>query len=515
MNKKTIAFCSALLLLTACADKEKEANEMTWSPETAFVEDGEHRVYYEIFVRAFADSNGDGIGDLQGATAKLDQLQELGVEGIWLMPIHPSPSYHGYDVTDYEAVHPDYGTVDDMKQFVEEAQERGIEVIIDFVMNHSSKEHPWFQKALTGDSTYRDYYVWSDESTPLEQVGDWGQKVWHGLGEEKYEGIFWDGMPDMNFENPEVMEEFKQASTFWLEEVGVDGFRVDAAKYLFSAYQIDDHHTRNVELWQEFKTHMESIKPGSFLVGEVWDSASVVGQYMGALDSGFNFDLSTKLISAIQSEQDTGIVSSLEKVRAYYQQTSPDFQDSIFLTNHDMDRIMSEVSGNIDHAKMGASLLLTLPGHPFLYYGEEIGLEGQKPDEHIREPMIWKAGEDEAETSWIERKYSLNKEELAVETQQADEDSLWNHYQEMISVRRSHKVLIDGEIAQSDIKKQGIISFERYVDDERVLVLNNVSGEEITVDVEEFGSLYYASETIKQEEGSLTLAPYSTAIYEK
>lgn len=244
-------------------------------------------------------------------------------------------------------------------------------------MNHSSKEHPWFQKALAGDSTYRDYYVWSDESTPLQQVGDWGQEVWHGLEEEKYEGVFWEGMPDLNFDNPAVMDEFKQASTFWLGEVGVDGFRVDAAKYLFSAYQIDDHHTRNVELWQEFKAHMETVKPGSFLVGEVWDSASVVGQYMGALDSGFNFDLSTKLISALQSERDTGIVSSLEKVRTYYQQIAPDYQDSIFLTNHDMDRIMSELNGNVDHAKMGASLMLTLPGNPFLYYGEEIGLEGR------------------------------------------------------------------------------------------------------------------------------------------
>ncbi|MDQ0254618.1 glycosidase [Evansella vedderi] len=179
-----------------------------------------HGIYYEIFIRAFYDSTGDGIGDFKGATSKLDYLQELGVEGVWLMPINPSPSYHGYDVIDYKDVNPEHGTMDDFKEFVEEAQNRGIKVIKDFVVNHSSTEHPWFEAALEHDEQYRDFYVWADENTDLRQRGEWGQLVWHGSGNNIYEGVFWGGMPDLNMDNPQVREKLYDIGRFWLEEVG-------------------------------------------------------------------------------------------------------------------------------------------------------------------------------------------------------------------------------------------------------------------------------------------------------
>ncbi|MED4128370.1 alpha-amylase family glycosyl hydrolase [Shouchella miscanthi] len=515
MEKKRIAWIAPILLVSGCTNVfSGEEEAMKWSQDTPFVEDTESRIYYEIFVRAFADGDGDGIGDLKGATSKLDYLHDLGVTGIWLMPINPSPSYHGYDVTDYTDVHPDYGTIEDMKTFVKEAHNRGIDVIIDFVMNHSSSEHPWFQQALAGDETYRDYYVWSDDSTNLNQVGDWQQPVWHGEGEPKYEGVFWHGMPDMNFANSQVMAEFKEASQFWLEEIGIDGFRLDAAKYLYSAYQLDDHHEENVALWKDFNAHVKGIKPHSMLVGEVWDSASVVGQYLQGIDSGFNFDLSSRILSSVQQEKDTGIAPGLEKVRNHFSSVAEGYVDSTFLTNHDIDRVMSQLNGNEDHAKMAASLLLTLPGNPYLYYGEEVGLEGMKPDEHIREPMIWTKEESPEETTWIERRYSTNREKVAVEAQLENEDSLLHHYREMIAVRRSHPILMDGEVTVSEVKKEGLVAFERVLDEESVLVLHNMTGARVDVQLpEQWVYLYYRNGDSEQNGQSVQMAPYSTVVY--
>ncbi|HZG75933.1 MAG TPA: alpha-amylase family glycosyl hydrolase, partial [Paenibacillus sp.] len=183
------------------------------------VEEPPSRVYYEIFVRSFYDTNGDGVGDLNGVTAKLDYLEELGVEGIWLMPVNASPSYHGYDVTDYYAIHPDYGTLDDMKALLEEAEKRGIRVLMDLVVNHTSVQHPWFVDAASGpDAAKRDWYVWADESDNVNDLSaTGGGKAWHPKSGGHYLGAFWDGMPDLNFDNPEVREEMKKVGAYWLD----------------------------------------------------------------------------------------------------------------------------------------------------------------------------------------------------------------------------------------------------------------------------------------------------------
>ena len=194
-------------------------------------------VFYEIFVRSFKDSNGDGIGDFRGIIEKLDYLNDgdpetntdLGISGIWLMPIFPSPSYHGYDVTDYQAVNPDYGTLQDFQDLVEACHERGIRVIIDFVVNHTSSEHPWFLSAKDKASEYRNWYVWSDVMP--SQKGPWGQNAWYQSNGSFYYAPFWSGMPDLNYKEPKVTEAMYDATKFWLD-MGVDGFRVDAARYL-------------------------------------------------------------------------------------------------------------------------------------------------------------------------------------------------------------------------------------------------------------------------------------------
>ncbi|WP_267900999.1 alpha-amylase family glycosyl hydrolase [Cohnella endophytica] len=187
------------------------ASQQVSKPETGIVQaSGPSNAYYEIFVRSFADSDGDGIGDLNGVTSKLDYLKKLGVDGIWLMPIQPSPSYHGYDVTDYYGINADYGTPDDFKRLVEEAHKRGIAILMDLVVNHTSVEHPWFVDSAKGKkSKYRDWYTWASarEGGASPSDGATGSNPWHSRGEDQYLGVFWEGMPDLNFDNPEVRKE--------------------------------------------------------------------------------------------------------------------------------------------------------------------------------------------------------------------------------------------------------------------------------------------------------------------
>lgn len=195
--------------------------------------------FYEIFVRSFFDSNGDGIGDFNGITQKLDYLNDgdpaattdLGVTGLWLMPVFPSPSYHGYDTTDYFGVNPDYGTMDDFKKLLDEAHKRGIRIVIDMMLNHTSSEHPWFKESTNPQSPYRNWYIWSD--TDPGGLGPWNQDVWHeGPNGGFFYGVFWEGMPDLNYDNPEVVAKMDEVVNFWLKDVKVDGLRLDGARYI-------------------------------------------------------------------------------------------------------------------------------------------------------------------------------------------------------------------------------------------------------------------------------------------
>src|SRR5690349_4187907 len=211
-------------------------------------------VNYEVFVQSFADSNGDGKGDFNGLTAKLDYLKDLGVGGIWMMPIMPSPTYHKYDVTDYKAVHPDYGTKEDFQKLVDEAHKRGIRIIIDLILNHSGSDHPWFKSAIKGkDSPYRDYYVWSRKDSVRSQIAKKATSFdsdnltqWHAVNgdttQEHFYGFFWSGMPDLNFDNPKVKAEFVDIGNFWLTDMKVDGFRLDAARHIFPSDRAEDNH---------------------------------------------------------------------------------------------------------------------------------------------------------------------------------------------------------------------------------------------------------------------------------
>jgi alpha-amylase len=244
-------------------------------------------VCYEVFVRSFSDSDGDGIGDLNGLTAKLDYINDgnpasntdLGASCIWLMPVAESPSYHGYDVSDYYRVERDYGTNDDFKRLVVLAHRRGIRILVDMVLNHASSEHPSFQAALRDTaSPYRSWYRFSP--TPLGK-GPWGMEAWHrsSIRDEYYYGVFWKGMPDLNYETPAVREEAKKIATFWLRDMGVDGFRLDAVPYLVEEGSCLTGCAGTHAFLREYAAHIRSVSPEAYTVGEVWGNVATVLPY--------------------------------------------------------------------------------------------------------------------------------------------------------------------------------------------------------------------------------------------
>src|SRR3954463_13040524 len=246
-------------------------------------------VCYEVFVRSFYDSDGNGIGDLNGLTQKLDYIKDLGARCVWLMPVMASPSYHGYDATDYYRVNPDYGTNEDFRHFVAEAHRRDIKVLVDMVLNHASSEHPYFKEALRDTaSAYRSWFRFS--ATKPDQKGPWGQEVWHKspIRDEYYYGIFWSGMPDLNYDTPEVREEAKKVARFWIEEMGVDGFRLDAIPYLVEEDDRLAGTPGTHSVLREYSAYVKQIAPASYTVGEVWDSVgAMLPYYPDQLDSHF------------------------------------------------------------------------------------------------------------------------------------------------------------------------------------------------------------------------------------
>jgi len=400
-------------------------------------------VFYEIFVRSFKDSDGDGIGDFQGIISMLDYLNDgdlettddLGIGGIWLMPIMPSPSYHGYDVTNYQSVNPDYGTMADFKELLDECHKRGIRVVIDFVINHTSNQHPWFVQSQDPNSSFRDWYVW--ESTNPGKPGPWGQNAWYEKDGAWYYAPFWSGMPDLNYNHPMVSKAIYSATKFWLD-LGVDGFRVDAARYLFEDGVSQQDTKSSIAWFQDWRDYYLSINPEAYTVGEVWTDTQVIAKYdqpTKGMQNYFMFDLATDILGGLYSPDPARIMASYMNSLTYF----PDQQFATFLSNHDQQRVASYFSDKLDRQKLAAFLYLTGPGVPYLYYGEEIGMLGNKPDEKIRTPMQW-SNDAQAGFSAGDPWQEINPdwETKNVQVQEADPDSLLNWYRGLINLRNKY-----------------------------------------------------------------------------
>ena len=491
------------------------------TPASAGTTQAPSDVYYEIFVRSWYDSDGDGTGDLNGVTAKLDYLKSLGVDGIWLMPINPSPSYHGYDITDYEAINPQYGTMADFERLLREAHQRGIKVVLDLVINHTSDESPWFKAAQDPHSPYRHWYEWATPATDLKAISATGGPLWHALPDgDHYLGVFVAQMPDLDYDTPAVRAEMIKVGRFWLDK-GVDGFRLDAAQHIYDDRETDADNPvalkKNLAWWREFHQGIDVSNPHAWLVGEVArQNPDDLTPWMGALDAVFDFPLAIRLVDSAKEERDRDISATLERMSAAYRTAAHGRYDNApFLSNHDQERVMSQLANNPDHMRTAAAMLLTLPGHPFIYYGEELGMRGEKPDPQLREPMRWyRAGKGPGETTW-EGWSAGDGPAVTVEAQQADPASLLNWYRMLIQWRKDIPALRDGVLHNWRDADLQVAAWELDDPHGDVLVLHNLSGKPQTVKLpaQRFRKLLKHSRPgTAVADGRLQLPAYGSAI---
>ena len=460
-------------------------------------------VCYEIFVRSFFDSDGDGIGDLKGLTMKLDYVNDgnprstrsLGARCIWLMPVASSPSYHGYDVKNYYRVNPEYGNNADFKRLVAEAHRRGIKVLVDLVLNHASSEHPYFKEAMRDTaSPHRNWFRWS--ATNPNTRGPWGQQVWHksSVRDEYYYGIFTAEMPDLNYENPAGRQEAARIARFWLTEMHVDGFRLDAIPYLVEEGDKLDHTAGTHAVLREFARNVHSTSPSAYTIGEVWDSIGAqLPYYPDQLDAHFTFEASDALLDAVRTASSSKLLAPFLRM----QREVPPARWAPFLRNHDQTRTLTALGGDLARARLAAALLLTLPGLPFVYYGEEIGMSGDKPDPRLRTPMHWTLGHAAGFTTG-EAWEPIQPDSLIanVAAQTHDPASLLNLYRRLIHLRGSNSALGSGELIPLSTSNSAVASYLRRDGTHIVLVVANL------------GTTPLSNVTVSSKDGVLPVARY-------
>ncbi len=481
--KKIILFIILVLFLVSCEGSTSSKESYSEAPqiqgETFWWND---IVFYEIFVRSFYDSDGDGIGDLQGIIAKLDYLNDgnpattddLGIGGIWLMPISQSPSYHGYDVIDYKEIESDYGTNEDFLELMDQCHQRGIKVIVDYVMNHSSNQHPWFMESSNEEEPYKDFYLWRDDDPGYTQPWGGTYHVWHPHNNGKYfYGVFWGGMPDLNYNNPAVKDTMFAIADYWLNTMQADGFRCDAVKYIYE----DEGNLENLEatyqFWSDFHNHYKGINPDAMAVGEAWDATEIVLNYVdNKFDFCFEFNLAQYIFSAVTTNSPSYIRTKMSEIKELY----PYHQYGTFLTNHDQNRIFSTLVENEANNKLAAATYLTLPGIPFVYYGEEIGMLGTKPDENIRRPMQWDSGTNagfSSGTPW--HNINSNYGDYNVAEEQSDPNSIWSCYNKLIQIRNNEPALTKGTYQGINSSNNSVFAYIREYEGDGIVVVHNFS----------------------------------------
>ncbi len=491
-------------------------------------------VYYSLFVRSFADSDGDGIGDLKGICSKLDYIESLGITGIWLLPIMPSHSYHGYDVDDYYSINPQYGTMQDFELLLAECKKRSISLIIDMPFNHSSVHNEWFVASRNPDDAHHSWYRWieASDSRYNTNTSAMGHKLWNE--DESYKGNFYAGefsrsMPDFNHDNPEVRAEFKRVMKFWLDK-GVDGFRFDAAGHLYDLVKLpagtSDGTSRAVEFWKEMVLYCKSVNPGCYCVGEVWDSSGIRAQYMTGIFSCFHFDMGDKyIISQINNGNsvNNSFALMMEKELDRYGQFNAEFTDAPFLTNHDQARAGGLLKGDLAKLKLAASMYILCQGVPFVYYGEELGMKSGAQDQTKRTPFLWGDG---MQTSWASEKDCIyNKETISKAEQEKDKNSLLNFYKRLIKFRNSRESFVGGKfaaysLAGTKLNKDElslISSWTMESDGEISLVLNNLGSKQIEFTLEQSWANAKAEfstdgKNVPVKNGLVLLKPYSTLV---
>ena len=524
MRKRALWLVCILALVLVCSCSEKGRQDST-------IVDDEYRNWYEIFVWSYWDTDNDGIGDINGVTAKLDYIKDMGFNGIWLMPVTVGTSYHKYDVENYTDIDPQFGTLDDFRNLVQQAHARGIRIIIDLVVNHTSSSHPWFRQACDYIASrgqpggpYGDYYNFS--TTKKQGYSTVPGTAWY------YECQFTTTMPDLNLDSQAVRGEIESIMRFWLEDVGIDGFRLDAVTSFYT-----NSTAKSIEFLSWMNTTAKAIKSDAYLVGEAWlgNNVAVREYYNSGADSFFCFPLATgtgsianclkdirttpgrvfgDLLSELEKTYDTGILAP-------------------FLSNHDTSRIASFLGrSQTDKIKMAQGLLSLMSGSPFVYYGEEIGMistaDGSDPYKRIA--MKW--SDKRVYEGWC---YTTpqgiavgdsNYQYPSVEAQQQDPDSILSYYRSSMALRNANPEIARGStevLSQFFDQSQYVCVFTRTWNGQTVTIAVNLDRDyEHQIDLSSLslskgltGSLCASgsnSVSYDKKTGSLTLPPYSYAI---
>ena len=489
-------------------------------------------VFYQIYPKSFQDTTGSGVGDLQGIISHLDYLQKLGIDGIWLSPVCASPQVdNGYDVSDYCAIDPMFGTMEDMEQLICEAGKRNISIIMDLVLNHCSDQHIWFQEALKGkDNPYHDYFIWRDGdgvTPPNDMMSVFGGPAWTFVPQlgQWYFHQFVPQQPDLNWENPKVRQGLYGFIRFWVDK-GVEGFRLDVIDQI--AKDPDLKVTGNGPLLHDFLRELSKeafIEEGLVTVGEAWGANVERAKLYSAPDGSelsmvFQFEHMCLDQTSWQKWDyaPLPLVKLKDCFRRWQQELAGEGWNSLFFNNHDLPRIVSRwgdpVNYRVESAKMLATMLHGMQGTPYIYQGEELGMtnlklpleqyvdveihnlfrdrtaEGYSPEavmesiwargrDNARTPMQWTAGENAGFTTgtpWL----SINPNHATVnaEAALADPDSVFYHYQKLIALRKRHKVFRDGSFTLLCPQDENVFAYTRDTEQEHLLVVCNFSGNE-------------------------------------
>ncbi|PKN91815.1 MAG: maltose alpha-D-glucosyltransferase [Chloroflexi bacterium HGW-Chloroflexi-6] len=523
----------------------------------------QHAIFYEVNLRAFYDSNADGHGDLPGLIQKLDYLRDLGVDCLWLMPIYPSPRHDdGYDISDYCGIDPVFGTLDDFKRLLDESHRRGMRVITDLVLNHTSAQHPWFQAARADrNSPYRDFYVWSDSDQKYKdariiftdvETSNWtfdplaGQYFWHR---------FYNTQPDLNFDNPAVQQAMLDVAKFWLD-LGIDGFRVDAPPYLFEREGTSCENLPETHAYlKKFRAFVEQYNPQALLLSEANQWPEDVREYFGSGDEmqmNFHFPLMPRIFQSLaQAER-----APIEEILARTPDLPAGCQWATFLRCHDeltLEMVTPEVrrfmwdfyapeprmrlnmgirrrlapllENHPGRLRVAHSILLTLIGSPTLYYGDEIGMGDNiwlSDRNGVRTPMQWEAGPNAgfstAQTTYApliaDETYGYPR--LNVASQEKDPDSLLNWLRRVIRTRRLYPAFGDGTLHLLPCENPAILAYLRQNSDQTLLAVNNLSADSQTFRLDLAAASLnplLEGETVLAD-GSLTLPAYGFQWYQ-
>jgi len=494
-------------------------------------------VIYQLHVRTFCDSNNDGIGDFRGLMQKLDYLEHLGVDALWLMPFFPSPLRDdGYDISDYYSVHPNYGELDDFKAFLKVAHERGIKVIIELVLNHTSDQHAWFQESRSShDNPKRDWYVWSDTDDRYKdariifldtELSNW---AWDPVSKSYYWHRFFSHQPDLNYDNPAVFEAMWGVMKFWLD-MGVDGFRLDAVPYLVER---DGTNCENLPethaMIRELRKRLDAEYPGKMLLAEANQWPADVSSYFGSGDEfhmAFHFPLMPRIFMAVQLEDRKPIIEILEQTP----QIPDTSQWCIFLRNHDeltlemvtdverdymydvyakdktmrlnlgiRRRLAPMMDNDRRRIELLNVLLMSMPGTPIIYYGDEIGMGDNiylGDRNGVRTPMRWNGGWNAGFSGADpERLYSplisnpvYGYQAINVEAQKRVPHSLLSWMKRLIEVRKSSRIFGRGSIEFLRPSNHRVLAYVRQLDDQKILIVNNLSSsaQAVELDLREF-----------------------------